>query len=280
VAEANPAPIEALFVSPHFDDVALSCGGSVAQAAQLGATVVVTVFAGQPAAPLNEFARLQHQRWGVEEAVEARQREDRAAMAILGAQYRWLAFPDAIYRGDQYLSDLELFGPVKATDRSTELAVSAAIAAIVAELRPRVVYGPLAAGGHVDHRICRSAVLALATQPSAIRLYEDMPYALSPRAIDSQLADLAGTCGQSQSNLPGDPAESIQDRRPTARAWVSRTCDVTSTFGARIAAIRAYGSQLPTIFRDVADWEGALQGHAARVSSQPGYLAERFWGRT
>ena len=109
-----------LYLSPHFDDVALSCGGMVAQQAAKGWLVeVATVFAAGPAqgAELSAFARWQHQRWGAsEEAVQRRGEEDAAALARLGARAHRLPFPDAVYRGSQYTSDEELFGEVASAD--------------------------------------------------------------------------------------------------------------------------------------------------------------------
>lgn len=46
-----------LFLSPHFDDVALSCGGMIDQLIGAGATVEVwTIFSGFPASPFSTLA--------------------------------------------------------------------------------------------------------------------------------------------------------------------------------------------------------------------------------
>src|SRR5262252_6924938 len=43
----------ALFLSPHYDDVALSCGGTVAQTADAGThALIVTIFGGEAATAL------------------------------------------------------------------------------------------------------------------------------------------------------------------------------------------------------------------------------------
>ncbi len=48
-----PMPVAHLFIAPHFDDVALSCGGEVARLVAAGETVsIVTVFAGVPPAAM------------------------------------------------------------------------------------------------------------------------------------------------------------------------------------------------------------------------------------
>src|SRR5436305_1492700 len=109
-----------IFVEPHFDDVALSCGGSVVAFAARGEPVlVVTLFAGNPGATadVTEFAAGQHARWGgAADPIAERELEQRAALARLGADWLPLEFFDAIYRGEQYRSEDELFGSVKPGD--------------------------------------------------------------------------------------------------------------------------------------------------------------------
>src|SRR3954454_9837392 len=88
-------PSAAIFLSPHYDDVALSCGGTVARLAENGQTpVIVTIFAGAILDELlTEFATWKHARWGIEHVddVQAqRQAEDLAAGAMLGCRMRWL----------------------------------------------------------------------------------------------------------------------------------------------------------------------------------------------
>ena len=56
------------FVSPHYDDIALSCGGLAALLAKAGAPVRVEVVFGEepdPARPLTPFAEEMHRGWGL-----------------------------------------------------------------------------------------------------------------------------------------------------------------------------------------------------------------------
>ena len=108
-------PFDHIYLSPHLDDAVLSCGGRIWQQARAGGRVlVVTVFASPPApgAPLSPFARSLHARWGHPAgAVARRQEEDRAAVAILGAQAVHWPYADCIYRqapGGRFL--FTLFG--------------------------------------------------------------------------------------------------------------------------------------------------------------------------
>src|SRR6478609_4050960 len=114
-ATAMDSPVEFhLFLSPHYDDIALSCGGTVARLTRAGqAAEMVTVFGAEPdIAELTAFAEMQHGRWGLSPAdvIAARRAEEAAAAGLLGTRVRFLSFHDAIYRGDRYLDDDQLFG--------------------------------------------------------------------------------------------------------------------------------------------------------------------------
>jgi LmbE family N-acetylglucosaminyl deacetylase len=250
--EAAGAPRAPIFVSPHFDDVPLSCGGTVARAARQSGALVATIFAGKPPGGLSAFARFQHDRWrtGVD-AVDDRRREDLAAMRVLGADHRWMNLPDAIYRGDQYRSDDDLFGPITASDAQTREEAISAITALAREHDSPAVYLPLGVGGHVDHRICRAAAGPLADLGCAVLLYEDFPYACNPGAVEGEVE---------RSAVPLVPVE----------------IDVTDVFDLRLAAIAAYASQLPTIFRHFGPWDEVVRGYAASPGARERYV-ERFW---
>ena len=263
----RPSPLapraQAIFLAPHYDDVALSCGGTVAASADAGGPppLVVTVFGGEPeGSDLTGFARWQHERWGTAEAdtLATRRAEDAAAAALLGCDTRSLPYRDAIYRGDYYLSDLALFG----TPHPDDVPLAARIAADVLALPevagaaiPPTVYVPLAIGDHVDHQLVLAAgwiVAGAAGRLARVLAYEDFPYALLGDALARWLATVAGEVGA---------AEFVPIARTLAR---------------RIGAIEAYRSQLPVIFRHFADWRAALEGYARSLGGgdEP---AERFW---
>src|SRR6185312_13761100 len=83
-----------IYLSPHLDDVAFSCSGSIcAQQAQGLHALVVTLCAGNPEPPFSPLAQACHQLWQVPEGVppyQARQREDEQAMAVLAVDFAWL----------------------------------------------------------------------------------------------------------------------------------------------------------------------------------------------
>ena len=91
-----------IYLSPHLDDAALSCGGLIKQQTQAGERVEVwTVCAGEPPdGPLSMFAQVLHKRWGISDlrVVTERRREDLNGLEILGASVKHFSVPDAIYR--------------------------------------------------------------------------------------------------------------------------------------------------------------------------------------
>src|SRR5690242_9207151 len=110
-----------IFLSPHFDDAVYSCGGTLGVQVYAGVRpLVITVFGGLPAPtlPLSPFAQEQHRRWGADptkepgDMIERRRQEDAAALDYLQADYLWLDYTEAIYRGTPayYNNDRELMG--------------------------------------------------------------------------------------------------------------------------------------------------------------------------
>lgn len=261
----------AVFLAPHYDDVALSCGGTVAALAGCThrgptgnpaavpppAPLVVTVFGGTPAADnLTAFARWQHERWGTDghDTVAVRGDEERAAADLLGCATHTLPYLDAIYRGDQYLSDDALFGPVRPGDKPLVDQLLADIAALpaLAAAPAATLYVPLALGNHVDHQIVYRVGQLLAARGLRVLGYEDFPYAVLGDERERRMAAIR-------------PALGIPELVPIA-----------ATLPRRIAAIAAYRTQLPTIFRFTDDWPGAVTTWAREVGGDRG-PAERFW---
>jgi LmbE family N-acetylglucosaminyl deacetylase len=172
--------MEWIYLSPHFDDVALSCGGLLWEQAQAGDTAAVwTVCAAEvPPGSLSPFAQSLHERWGTELAtIVQRRAEDVRSIHLLGAGARYFGFPDCIYRRDAdsgvhlYASEEALFGELHPTEDSL-------VAQLSTELAQEIPVGaqvvaPLALGGHVDHRLVRAAAEKLETP---LWYYADYPY--------------------------------------------------------------------------------------------------------
>ncbi|MCX2726353.1 PIG-L family deacetylase [Thermomicrobium sp. 4228-Ro] len=245
----------ALFVAPHFDDVALSCGGTVALFAQQGIrTHILTLFGGAPPGPLSSFARQQHRWRGLDDeaVLTIRRTEERAAAGLLGAQASWFEVPDAIYRDARYNSDDELFGTVHPDDWDLLDVLLADTEQLLATLAaPVVIFVPLAIGNHVDHQIARALGQRLAERRFVVWGYEDIPYAVTER-------------GQRA-------VEAI--RRQAPPPWLVFLTE--ELFQRRLRAIEQYESQLAFVFRDLGDVERTLRAYALEAGQ--GTLAERFW---
>lgn len=252
------ATARAIFLSPHYDDAVLSCGGTVALLADQGCEpIVVTVFAGEvPDEMLTNFAKWKHSRWGVngvEENVTRRQEEDRHAVETLGARAHWLGYPDAIYRGDRYLSDPSLFGTPQAVETGLITLIADEIRSMPEWDDNDTVFVPLGIGAHVDHQITFAVGRILADRGVRVLAYEDCPYAIHTRAgVDRRLGELEGAIGP-----------------PLLVA-------IGTTLERRIEAIFAYRSQVPVIFRFTTDVPGAVSDFARRIGGPLG-PAERFW---
>ena len=242
-----------IYLSPHLDDAAFSCGGLIWEQAQAGLEVLVwTVCAGDPPeGPLSPFAESLHQRWGSgEEAGRVRRQEDLRASEILGAVSHHLPIPDCIYRrqpgsGDYlYASEESLFAELHASE--VELVESLArslgevvLALALNQLGPGGVnlVCPLGLGGHVDHQLTRAAAERLACYEPACRMwyYADFPYILEDGTLLSELP----RGGWQTQVFPVSPAG--------LDAWQR--------------AMAAHHSQISTFWDGVADMEASIQAY-------------------
>ena len=243
-----------VYLSPHLDDVVLSCGGSIWQQAHAGERVlVVTVFAGTPDPhdPLTPFAEELHARWGhPADAVTVRQQEDVAAVSLLGAKALHWPYTDCIYRrtpAGQFLypDEKALWGKVHPAEQDLVAKLAARLAALL-QGRGSFVYAPLGAGHHVDHQIVR---LAAEASGHTLAYYEDFPYAENPQAVQ---AAFERGCGQAELTLLSE--EALQ---------------------AKIAAIACYGSQLSTFWADETEMAASVRAFAERTGGR--LPAERTW---
>jgi LmbE family N-acetylglucosaminyl deacetylase len=253
------------FVSPHYDDIALSCGGLAARVAAYGArSRVAVVFGQEPAAGqlLSGFAQAMHAGWGLAaaEVIASRRAEEAAAARVLGVETELLPFRDSIYRGDRYTNDDDLFGQPVADETGLPGEIVASLGLPDRPDRSVRFYVPLGVGGHVDHRHATTAGVLLARRGWDVWFYEDLPYALRPQALDQRLESLAA-------ETPMEPGPTV----PIGPHW-----------DAKIDAVLAYPSQLETIFRHYVgvgtsreEIAASLRTYAERVGG--GAAAERFW---
>jgi LmbE family N-acetylglucosaminyl deacetylase len=177
-----------IYISPHFDDAVLSCGGLIYEQAQQGIPVEIwTICAGDPPpGPLSVMALENHEVWDTgtaEETVALRREEDAAAAALVGAEIYLFDIPDCIYRrspeGNLFYID-DVFAPLD----PLEAGLSVEVAAVLAEelLSDDVIVCPLTIGNHMDHVMVRTAVEQL---QRPVRYYADIPYLLNrPGALE------------------------------------------------------------------------------------------------
>ncbi len=257
------APHTHLFISPHYDDIALSCGGTAALVAEAGKDAVVALLFGDhpdPDQPMTPFADHMHAEWGMsaDEVIAGRRAEEAESSRILGLRDVFLPFRDAIYRGDNYLNDEQLFGKPRGTDLDLPERVVAAIAAEGFRPVGSRAYAPLASGFHVDHQLGFQAGVLLASYGWDVWFYEDLPYSL----LEGRVSDRLSLAGE--------------------RIEVAGVVDVSSVWTKKIDAIMAYPSQLKVIFesyvgagssREAID--NVMSGYSKDVGN--GRIGERFW---
>lgn len=249
---------EHIYLSPHPDDVVLSCGGTVYEQAARGERVaVITVFGASPPAgePLTEFATSLHGRWqasaaaaAFDDAPAARRAEDAASFARLHPSVELIHLPltDCIYRHSPegeplYDSEESLFGRVHPNDPALDLLAEAPPLPQAARL-----YAPLGAGGHVDHKVLRLAMVEWGAPARRVWYYEDYPYVAEPGVLATTLALHPGL--ERVVNPLGEAA-----------------------LAAKVRAAAAHESQISTFWEDAEALDAALRAYAAQAGG------ERFW---
>lgn len=264
-----------IYLSPHFDDAVLSCGGQIALRVAAGETVVVaTVFGGKPNYDhLSPLAREIHARCRADDdLVETRRSEDRAALAILGALVRQGDYLDAIYRQDSqgsrwlYTTMDELLGQPDPADEPLVKELARVFTTLAPASDQCTLYAPLAVGNHVDHQLVRRAAMMLTGHGYRVRFYEDFPYVThDPAALEAALS------------------------MPDRSRWQAEVILLSeASLQRRLRAIQAYRSQLAVIFdrsdgageaRAGRDWQAMVTEAAAKVAASVGKeaYAERIW---
>ena len=245
-----------IYLSPHLDDAALSCGGSIAAQRAAGERVLVVTFCTAAPVPDMQFSDLAlefHRKWGLEpaEVVAARLREERHALEILDADSYWAGLFDAIYRYPQaYNTRGSLFNTPAPDDP-----LLPALRQLVGGLRERApgatFYAPLGAGSHVDHLIAHSAArMALG---DALWFYEDLPYAARPGVLDQRLTALADEL-------------------------TPRTIAIDATFDKKVDAVKIYASQMGELFGGEEGMVRVMREYMQGLRPEGGVYGERLWG--
>ena len=253
-----------LFLSPHLDDAVLSCGGLIHQLARSGQRVLIRTFlAADPPPNLTEtpLIRALHHKWKAGASpYETRRREDIAAAQTLGAGWEHLDLPDAPYRmslaGDMlYPSEASLFGDIHPDDPLLNLDMDVSVA---------MVYAPLGAGDHVDHRLVNQLGRML---PLNVIYYEEFPYS-------SEGDEIRHASGKRVEQRYGSDAVQTALQK-FEQPLTPRLIDLSEAdIAAKIEAIRCYHSQLGTFWKNEAEMEAGVRRYAWQVAATG---AERLW---
>ena len=237
-----------MFLSPHMDDVVLSCGGTIHCLNRLKVPIeIVTVFAGGPTGDLSPFAKWIHSAWGLPyNAVVYRREEDRQAIASLGGRAMYLPFQDSIYR--RHPQSQQLLYTSKAHIFSGDWGQeSGLLSALVKELQCQLMergwellFAPLGVGQHVDHMLVREAVEGAFPESESIVFYEDFPYVQKSGALDVALARLNLPCIHHL--VVALTEEDVQAKEEAVCLYVSQSKEVAGKIGISINEIREYAA--------------------------------------
>jgi LmbE family N-acetylglucosaminyl deacetylase len=253
-----------IFLSPHFDDVVYSCGGTLGVQINAGLhPLVITVFGGIPPAnlQLSPLAAQIHREMGasaiqgVGSIIENRRKEDAAALDYLQADYLWLDYLDAIYRGTPpyYTTKEQLIGgDVNPADFGIDKQLAQDLLALQERLPDTAWYAPLGIGRHVDHQLVCSAADRLVQRGARVYFYEDFPYVLKGGAREARLQELGG-------------------------AFELALVEMSEMLPLRIEASGIYASQVAANFGDKISMQKAMQNYAHSIRPIETVHLERFW---
>jgi LmbE family N-acetylglucosaminyl deacetylase len=232
-----------VYLSPHFDDVVLSCGGLVWEQVQSGQEVQIwTICAGgpQPGEPISSFAQGLHDRWETgPAAVSARRQEDALAARQIGAALVHWDLPDCIYRrlpdGSWLVNgEDDLWKPVHPQEQPLMQRLCEWMAARVQPGDTLVC--PLTLGNHVDHRLVRAAAEQAARQLGlGLWFYSDYPYVMRD------------TKGQAEKVGPGWEKDCRSVSPEALAAWQD--------------AVAGYASQISTFWGGLDEMKASLEAY-------------------
>jgi LmbE family N-acetylglucosaminyl deacetylase len=244
-----------IYLSPHLDDAALSCGGLISQQSLTGEEVEIwTICAGDPPpGPFSPFVEELHTRWQTgREATASRRQEDLASCTWLSATCRHLPVPDCIYRqagldywnqGDrlypQMIQKEAKFlypdrGAIFGTLHPLEDELVRQLAYKLSEALPGIaeLVCPLGLGGHVDHQLTRAAAEKL---DRPLWYYADYPYVTQ---LGTEIASLEAN-GWQMYPFPISPV--------ALEAWIQ--------------AVASHKSQISTFWPDLSAMQAAIQAY-------------------
>ena len=161
-----------IYVSPHADDVALSCGAQIlANPHRRSDSLVITAFTSEQdsskPAPTNDQARF------VGSIHADRDTEDAAAWDLAGVPLRALGLPEALLRGRFPFSISRT-----AADYQVMAELYSVITSYMQTYTGAKFYFPAGIGRHLDHLLCRDIGIDMLEKRASAKIvfYEDAPY--------------------------------------------------------------------------------------------------------
>lgn len=167
---------DSLYVSPHWDDVALACAARLLRDRQGGRqALIVNLFGAGP-----------------EECRVGDKAELARRLTDLGATHLSADMPEARKRSDKYSTFQALASGREPADEECLHQAVDILTDVVHVARPREIFAPLALGGHIDHRLSHEAARAAFAGGDGrnVFFYEERPEAFLRGAVRLRLGAL------------------------------------------------------------------------------------------
>ncbi len=167
-----------LYVSPHYDDAIISCGGKIySDSIGNNGVSIVTIFSAVKG-PFSEYAKKLHAYWNLNNPFLDRKIENINACKELKVKNIMLDFEDAIYRisngNHLYPNDGDIFRKINSLDEELEINIINRIKEL--STKETILYFPLGVGNHVDHVIAYKCGLKMKQDGYKVKFYPDFSY--------------------------------------------------------------------------------------------------------
>lgn len=247
-----------IYLSPHLDDAALSCGGSIAlQQKNNERVLVVTLCTAAPSSvtAFSALAKEFHSQWSLspDQVVSTRLQEEHLAMEHLDVDYYWANFLDAIYRYPTAYHSRDTLFNEPAIDDPLSSPLEELIQTLMDRIPQATLYFPLGIGSHVDHLL--TYAIAAHQNDSKILFYEDFPYVAVPGALEQRRTKL--------------------DSR-----MISAMVTIDTVIETKLAAINAYTSQMNELFGGSDTMRQTVRQYAHSLCPDGKTYRERFWKKS
>lgn len=180
--ELSRTSYDAIYVSPHLDDVAFSAPAAGLERRARSEELLEVVVFSRPDEESPREVRCEY---------EQRRNEERRAAEAGGWDVHFAGFVDAPFRPHPHRDANAIVWGTSPDDAELVDRIGEHLGRVADEFRPDEVVGPLGVGRHVDHRLTHRAVRRFDDgSETNVWYYEDRPYALVPEAVGLRLGEL------------------------------------------------------------------------------------------